>query len=103
MCHLLSSEGGESGFTIQVPIDSGSSNGQLTATIVCQISNHSHRLTLQGLHDSNGRHVTLSGEENEKLGAVLTKVERNRLCGNAKICPQRIVQLVAELHKQMND
>lgn len=103
MCHLLNSEAGDKGFTIQVPIDSGSNSAHLTATILCQITAQAHHLRLLGLHDSKGQDVTLSEEEEERLGSVLKKVEEKRLCGNAKICPQRIVQLVAELHNRMKE
>ena len=103
MCHLLSSEDEGRGFTIQVPIDTGAIDEHLTATILCQITEQSHHLTLQCLNNSKGQYVTLAGREKEKLRSVLEKVEQSRLCGNAKICPQRVVQLVSELHKRMKD
>ncbi|MES9971082.1 MAG: hypothetical protein ABW092_13690 [Candidatus Thiodiazotropha sp.] len=102
-CHLLSSEEGERGFTIQVPIDSAAQKAHLFATIFCRIDSASHTLTLQGLHDSTGLGVTLSEAEIDKLTTVLKSVEERRLCGNAKICPQRIVQLVTQLHNSMKD
>ena len=101
MCHLLTSEEGERGFTIQVPIEIAAQNEHLTATIFCRIDSNSHTLTLNGLHDSTGQSVTLSDAEKSKLTAVLKSVEEKRLCGNAKICPQRIVQLVTQLHNTM--
>lgn len=103
MCHLLTSEEGERGFTIQVPIGSAAHNEHLTATIICRIDSNSHTLTLQGLHDSTGLRVILSDAEKSKLTAVLKSVEERRLCGNAKICPQRIVQLVTQLHNTVKE
>ncbi|MFC1364715.1 MAG: hypothetical protein G8D61_13785, partial [gamma proteobacterium symbiont of Ctena orbiculata] len=47
--------------------------------------------------------VSLSEREKSKLASVLKRVEESRLCGNAKICPQRIVQLVSELHQRMKE
>ncbi|MBT2969697.1 MAG: hypothetical protein KME56_05625 [Candidatus Thiodiazotropha sp. (ex Ctena orbiculata)] len=103
MCHLLEEESGNRGFTIQVPIDIASQNEHLLATIFCRIDAHSHQLTLQGLSDAKGQEVTLSESENSKLASVLKRVEESRICGNAKICPQRIVQLVSELHNRMKE
>ncbi|MEW8026571.1 MAG: hypothetical protein AB2792_20660 [Candidatus Thiodiazotropha sp.] len=98
MCNLLSSDNGDSGFTIQVPIDASTQKEHLIATIFCQITDQSHQLTLRTLNDSSGQMVTLSKREKNKLASVLKRVEEDCLCGNAKICPQRIVKLVAELH-----
>jgi hypothetical protein len=98
MCQLVTDEKGYKGFIIQVPVDVASQNEHLLATIFCRIDAHSHQLTLQTLSDANGKDVTLPENENNKLSSVLKKVEERRLCGNAKICPQRVVQLVSELH-----
>ncbi|MEW7989386.1 MAG: hypothetical protein AB2827_19385 [Candidatus Thiodiazotropha sp.] len=103
MCHLLSDERGNRGFTIQVPIDIASQNEHLLATIFCRIDAHSHQLTLHGLTNTKGQEVSLSEREKSKLASVLKRVEESRLCGNAKICPQRIVQLVSELHQRMKE
>ncbi|PVV21098.1 MAG: hypothetical protein B6D78_08505 [gamma proteobacterium symbiont of Ctena orbiculata] len=103
MCHLLSDESGNRGFTIQVPIDTASQKEHLLATIFCRIDAQSHQLTLQQLTNSKGEKVTLPESENIKLASVLRSVEERRLCGNAKICPQCIVQLVTQLHNTMKE
>ncbi|MES9988082.1 MAG: hypothetical protein AB2552_11170 [Candidatus Thiodiazotropha endolucinida] len=99
MCELLSHRDGAHGFTVQVPIDTESQQKErLIATIHCLINKQSHQLTLRGLNDSSGQVVNLSKPENDKLASVLKSVEEDCLCGNAKICPQRIVELVSKLH-----
>ncbi|MES9991471.1 MAG: hypothetical protein ABW098_05920 [Candidatus Thiodiazotropha sp.] len=101
MCQLLADESDNRGFTIQVPIDIAAQKEHLSATIFCRIEPHSHHLTLQHLTNTKGEEVALSESETGRLTSVLKRVEDSRLCGNAKICPQRIVQLVSELHHRM--
>jgi hypothetical protein len=97
-CHLLSKEANDRGLTIQVPIIIALQDEPFSATIDCQILKHNHRLTLKGLQDAAGHEIELSQGEQHKLESSLKRVEDSRLCGNAKICPQRIVKLVAKPH-----
>ncbi|MEW8508230.1 MAG: hypothetical protein AB2598_16165 [Candidatus Thiodiazotropha sp.] len=101
MCQLLTDENDSRGFTIQVPVDVVSRNQHLLATIRCRIDAHSHQLTLQRITNAQGEDVALSASETDRLSSVLKKVEDRRLCGNAKICPQRIAQLVSDLQNRV--
>lgn len=98
-CHALTSGFTEEGFTIEVPLEITSKTDRLTARIHCKIENHTHQLSLEGLFNESGSSMHLTDREQNLIESTLKQLGDSRLCGNAKICPQRIVELVAELNK----
>lgn len=98
-CHALTNNFSEEGFTIEVPLEITSKTDRLTARIHCKIGNQIHQLSLEGLFNESGASMHLTNSEQNLIESIIKQLGDSRLCGNAKICPQRIVELVAELSK----
>lgn len=90
-CKHLSSDGG--GFDIAVPVRCGAATG--TAQLHCSVSSERHRIDFVGWVDGPRPPESAQTFQHE-VAEVLGFIAEQRLCGNERICPMQVVQLVGQ-------
>lgn len=90
-CRHISSDGG--GFDITVPVRNAEGAG--TARLHCTISPDSHRIEFV-CWDEQPSPAEAAERIRAQVSEVLGFIAEQRLCGNDRICPLQVVQLVEQ-------
>jgi len=97
-CSFSGSEESDS-FDVVVPIDADETGSIGLATLHCVVSADKHSVELTSWKDDGGQAISPSDDVQLRLSAALQFVADQRFCGNEKICPSAVVDIVKE---QMN-
>lgn len=92
-CEYASSNG-RGCFEVTVPLSDIATGTEGTAKLLCSVSSERHEVELKEWNDSATHRIRPSSEIQQRLFAVLAHVANHRICGNRKICPSEVVQIV---------
>lgn len=92
-CEIASSNGRGS-FEVMVPLSDIATGIKGTAKLLCSVTSEHHEVELKEWNDSGTHPILPSSEIQQRLGAALAHVANHRICGNRKICPSEVVQIV---------
>lgn len=92
-CEFASSDGRGS-FEVTVPLSDIATGTEGTAKLLCSVSSERHEVELKEWNDFGTHPIRPTLEIQKRLGAALAHVASHRICGNRKICPSKIVQIV---------
>ncbi|MCU7918253.1 MAG: hypothetical protein KZQ95_07820 [Candidatus Thiodiazotropha sp. (ex Epidulcina cf. delphinae)] len=92
-CQCVSNNG-RGGFDVQVPICADDNGIAGTARLHCAISAERHRVELVNWKDTDDHTVTPPKEIQKRLATALDFVADHRVCGNQKICPAEVIEIV---------
>ena len=81
-------------FEVMVPLSDVATGTEGKATLRCFVSSERHEVELKEWNDSRTQPVCFSPEVQRRLSAALDHVAKHRICGNRKICPTEVVQIV---------
>lgn len=82
-------------FDVVVPVSDRESGLHGTARLRCTVSATTHSVDLVNWRDAIGGPLQ-AGAAGERLREALRFVADRRICGNQRICPSRVVAIVAE-------
>ena len=92
-CQCVSHDG-HGGFDVQVPICADDNDITGTARLHCAVSAEHHRVELVDWKGADNQPVTPPKEIQQRLSAALEFVADHRVCGNQKICPSAVIEIV---------
>jgi hypothetical protein len=88
------------GFEETVPITDIETGTSGSATLLCFVSSHRHRVELKQWTDADGLPVQPSAEVQQRLLGVLDALADQKVCGNHQICPADVVRVVEQLNRR---
>ncbi|MCU7830280.1 MAG: hypothetical protein KZQ85_14545 [Candidatus Thiodiazotropha sp. (ex Myrtea sp. 'scaly one' KF741663)] len=92
-CQCVSNDG-SGGFDVKVPICSDKDGISGTARLHCVVSPEHHQVELMDWEDDEHHPVLPPNSVRQRLSSALNFVADHRVCGNQKICPLEIIQIV---------
>ena len=66
------------------------------ATLRCRVTDSGHEIELEMVTDDAGGAVSPSEEEREKLLRAVERLADIQLCGNERLCPDQVIQVVRD-------
>lgn len=92
-CHCVHSDDTGS-FDVTVPIETGESRGAAIAKLHCVVTPVRHEVELVEWDSAQDNQAAASAESQQQLSAVLEYIAERRICGNHKICPPEVIEVV---------
>lgn len=83
-------------FDISVPLHDAESNLRGTAELSCHVSAENHRVELKQWVDNQEHPIEPATGDWQRVTKALEFVAEQRICGNRKVCPVDVVELVAK-------
>jgi hypothetical protein len=87
-------------FEVTVPVSDTATGTEGTAKLLCCVSSERHEVELKEWNDPGTHPIRPSPEIKQRLFAALDHVASHRICGNRKICPSEVVQMVEKHSRQ---
>ena len=98
-CEYLSSDKIGS-FDITVPITDLTTGTCQLATLQCAVSTEEHRLKLLDWNLESDNTTRVSDDFQRRMSAVLAFIAEHKICGNRKLCPAEVVEIVQRLSSE---
>jgi hypothetical protein len=82
-------------FEVLVPVIDEYENRSGLAALECIITPNKHQINLVQLTDPDGKEIRVSPKTRERLQVTLNVIGKKKVCGNKKICPKEVINIVA--------
>lgn len=83
------------GFEVVVPLHDDASGTAGSATLQCRVERDRHAVELAHWVDATGQPAQMPDDSATRARAALAYVAERRVCGNRRLCPPQVVDVVA--------